>query len=681
MTSQSTDLLDQATAAYHSQNYNHAASIFEKLLEHHPSEKSYCWQLGLMRLLERQESEAQLIWMLGMADAEPQDMQQWMLDLTHLLNAEANKQAQAGSYEMAWLIRHHLNQIDAANIDNLLLIIQLSVALKQFTEDDLETLEVVERLQESEGSDINPELLLQTFKVIPPEQYRLTWVFKLVQAAAKVAPDRSAFIKILIKKAIFIGYVLNNLTDSLPYLELCFELDPSNLITIHHLTDYYLKMRKYDDAIKLAEKHCDLAETIYQKVRGNALLLKALMTAGGNWQLATGAYERTKHLLKEFVDRYQYSIEEPLGTSFLGISTFFFPYLKDDPFEHRLLQNQIAQIYQQDLRSFIKDSVLQYQQSDGHLFSHSRQTQGKTKLKIGYVSMFLRKHSVGWLSRWLFQHHNHDEFDVYAYFVQQAEATDFTRQWFAKKASSASCFTGDYLGISEAIHDDQIDILVDLDSLTSDCTSAIMALKPAPVQVTWLGLDATGIPAIDYFIVDPYVLPENAQEWYAETIWKLPNTYIAVDGFEVGIPTLRRDLLDIPSDAIIYFSAQSGFKRHPDHVRLQLKILQAVPNSYFLIKGVGDENSIRTMFGKLAEEEGVSPDRLRFLPRDSDELTHRANMQIADVVLDTFPYNGATTTLETLWLGIPLVTRVGQQFAARNSYTMMMNAGITEGIA
>jgi len=106
-----------------------------------------------------------------------------------------------------------------------------------------------------------------------------------------------------------------------------------------------------------------------------------------------------------------------------------------------------------------------------------------------------------------------------------------------------------------------------------------------------------------------------------------------------------------------------------------------VPNSYFLIKGGADEKSIKQFFNQLAEEEGLEGDRLRFLPTVTSEEVHRANLGIADVVLDTYPYNGATTTLETLWMCIPLVTRVGQQFAARNSYTMMMNAGVTEGIA
>nr|WP_287740837.1 hypothetical protein [Microcystis sp. M169S2] len=147
------------------------------------------------------------------------------------------------------------------------------------------------------------------------------------------------------------------------------------------------------------------------------------------------------------------------------------------------------------------------------------------------------------------------------------------------------------------------------------------------------------------YIADPYVLPQQAEEYYREKIYRLPETYLAVDGFEIGTPNLRREDLEIPPDATIYFSVQSGMKRHPDTIKLQMKILAQVPNSYFLIKGVGKTEKIQELFTEIAIREGVNPQRLRFLPRDIDEYTHRANLEIADVVLDTYPYNGATTTL------------------------------------
>ncbi|NEO52974.1 MAG: O-linked N-acetylglucosamine transferase, SPINDLY family protein, partial [Okeania sp. SIO3B5] len=212
-------------------------------------------------------------------------------------------------------------------------------------------------------------------------------------------------------------------------------------------------------------------------------------------------------------------------------------------------------------------------------------------------------------------------------------------------------------------------------------TCSIMGLKTAPVQVTWLGWDTSGVPTIDYYIADPYVLPEDAQEYYQEKILRLPQTYLAIDGFEVGTPSIMRADLEIADDAVVYFSTQTGAKYNPQIAKLQMQILREIPNSYFLIKSFGEQDSLNRFFFDIAEEEGVARERIKFIPRVKLEETHRANLQIADIVLDTYPYNGATTTLETLWMGIPIVTKVGEQFAARNSYTMMMNAGITEGIA
>ncbi|NET83920.1 MAG: O-linked N-acetylglucosamine transferase, SPINDLY family protein, partial [Moorea sp. SIO1F2] len=289
---------------------------------------------------------------------------------------------------------------------------------------------------------------------------------------------------------------------------------------------------------------------------------------------------------------------------------------------------------------------------------------GKTTrpLKVGYLSGCLRRHSVGWLARWLFEHHDRDRFQLYGYFLDYKLVKDHLQEWYINQVDHPRKLGIHVLEAAEQVYQDELDILIDLDSITLDLTCAVMALKLAPVQVTWLGWDASGLPAIDYMIADPYVLPDSAQEYYSEKIWRLPQTYIAVDGFEVGVPSLRRDHLDIPNDATIYLSSQKGYKRNPDTTRLQMKIIKAVPNSYFLIKGKSDQDSIKRFFNQIAEEEGVECDRLRFLPEVPTEAVHRANLGIADVVLDTYPYNGATTTLETLWMGIPLVTRVGEQF-------------------
>jgi predicted O-linked N-acetylglucosamine transferase (SPINDLY family) len=354
----------------------------------------------------------------------------------------------------------------------------------------------------------------------------------------------------------------------------------------------------------------------------------------------------------------------------------FMNYFEDAPVLHRPIRHQVARACQMELRALLPHQVDRYQSRHS-----ARRTANSKLLKIGYLSDCLRLHSVGWLVRWLLTHHDRDRFEIHLYSTRRSD--DPLQQGLMRLYGDRfHLVTSTASEIADCIYQDQIDLLVDLDSITAFGNCAVTALKPAPVQVTWLGYDASGLPAIDYYIADPYVLPESAQSYYVEKIWRLPQTYIAVDGFEVGTPSLRRDQLGIPADAIVYLSSQTGLKRNPDNVRLQLQILKAVPNSYFLIKSFyADRQLLSEFFHQLADEEGVARDRLCFLPDVPDSPTHRANLSLADIVLDTYPYNGATTTLEALWMELPIVTRVGEQFAARNSYTLMINAGIQEGIA
>ena len=403
------------------------------------------------------------------------------------------------------------------------------------------------------------------------------------------------------------------------------------------------------------------------------------MTSGSYWEEACLCLKQQVLISKQLITE-QPTYLDTSAIARLFISLFFLPYIYDNPRNNHLIQNDISSLCQANL---IKHH-LKSQEKQNHLLSLRKQNINRDKkfINVGYISHCLKQHSVGWLCRWIFQHHDPQKFKIHAYFLYDADRIEeFTKNHFVDKSHKFYKFGLDNNQVWEQIQKDDIDILIDLDSLTLDYSCQLMSIKSAPVQVTWLGWDASGLPSIDYFIADPYVLPESAQDYYSETIWRLPQTYIAVDGFEIGVPDLRREHLNIPSDAIVYLMNQKGYKRHLEHLRLQMRIIKEVANSYLLIKGDADPEASKEFFEHIAEEEGVNFSQLRFLPNAPSEPIHRANLAIADVVLDTYPYNGATTTLETLWMCIPVVTRVGQQFAARNSYTMMMNAGITEGIA
>jgi predicted O-linked N-acetylglucosamine transferase (SPINDLY family) len=660
-------------------NYNQAVMLYEQAISTDPELKTPYWYLGLVLLLQGQVAEAQTTWLMGMVEGEPDQVELWTEELRAILLQEATRREALEESAIALSIRQQLAEICPNDINNNLRLIELAIEQQTYTGDDLTELNIIDSIGEQREA-VDSDQLMSTLKKIlqyaPLHPPSLEFAEACV-AYAQTPEQASALITILQKAAIETAYIKKYTPMGVSLAELALRLDPQNREILYHLAALYTLVGEYAQGIEMAKLCHSLSHEVPDIIFANYLQLKALLTAGGTyWQQAYPINQQQQLLLKSLV-------EEPatqpthLQISRLFNANSFVPYLEDQPQAYCEIRNRVAQLCQTAVQLEAQETVGRYKQRH----ENRRKLGNLTKpLKIGYLSYCFRAHSVGWLARWVFQHHDRERFDLHAYFAICDLPNDPLHQWYVSQVPNAFK-SNSYWEIAERIYQDEIDILIDLDSITLDISCLVVARKPAPVQVSWLGWDASGIPAIDYFIGDPYILPESAQEYYTEKIWRLPHTYIAVDGFEVNVPTLRRDQLDIPSDAVIYLSAQRGFKRHPDTARLQMQILKEVPNSYFLIKGGADEEAIESFFRELAEAEGVESGRLRFLPGVFSEATHRANLGIADVVLDTYPYNGATTTLETLWMGVPLVTRVGEQFAARNSYTMMMNAGITEGIA
>jgi predicted O-linked N-acetylglucosamine transferase (SPINDLY family) len=669
---------NQAEQYFIQEKYSQAAELYEQAIAIEANAISYYWHLGLLLLLQGQEAEAQMTWMLPMTEADEEQLPIWTNELFQILQIEAERRETLAEYSLAWLIRQHMREINPSYINNLLKIIILSLKLEKFEQiENLNEWGLIKSLKAKENIEINSELLIQLLKellnTVPLHPINLN----LIEACLPYFSDPHQCFSILLPAAMEIGHTCRQPLLASYLLELHLQLEPNNVEVLRHLAAFYQDTRNYSQGIETARLCYSLSESLADKIFALHLLLRGLMSAGGYWQEICTTCEELETVFQQFIKAERIPIEEARVLRLL-MPSFAIPHIKDAPADFRAIHNQVAEIFNNYIQALGQSQGKNY---DHQIIHHQSLTHHPKKLKIGYISYALRSHSVGWLARWLFQHHDRDKFDIHTYFINYKLVNDNLQEWYLNQPGKAWKLGINGLQNADQIYQDKIDILVDLDSITLDVTSEVMALKPAPIQVTWLGWDASGIPAIDYFIADPYVLPDDAQNYYTEKIWRLPQTYIAVDGFEVGVPTVRRDDLDIPMDAVVYLSAQRGYKRHPETTKWQMQIIKQVPNSYFLIKGLSEEETIKRFFYQIAEEEGVDCSRLRFLPLVNSEAVHRANLGIADIVLDTFPYNGATTTLETLWMGIPLVTRVGEQFAARNSYTMMMNAGITEGIA
>lgn len=656
-------------------DYQKAADLYKYAIEESETDNiSYYWYLGLALLLGEQEIEAQMAWMLPLSDGNAEEIDQRAVELVQVLETEAERLEQIQEYKLAWVIRQHIHQINPNKLKNILNTIQLSSKLDIYDEDELALSEAALLINSDENIQVNTELLLQVLQIVLEIYPLQICCFDFVVSCILTCHNIVAIIDILYTHGVL--FIRSLTHEQLKHLN-CILLNAANnnISILINIANLFQNSNKNVESLIFIEEVLKSSPSLVDEVATNYLTIRAWMQTGGYWDKAETAYKNYETSLNKLIT-FDHNISETHVTSLITTVSFA-SYFQDEPLLIHQFRNRVSQFCQQRIQKYSNQGLPLYQSKQ----SFKKSLNFSSKLKIGYISTCMRRHSVGWLSRWLFQHHNKENFEIYTYSLQKSQ--DSLQEFFFQNSSFFYDLSEskELIEIAEHIYQDKIDLLVDLDSVTSNKVCGVMALKPAPVQVTWLGSDASGLPAIDYFIADPYVLPESADNYYASKIWRLPSTYVAVDGFEVGIPTLRREELNIPNDAVIYLTSQTAYKRHPNTVRLQIKIIKQVPGSYLLIKGQSNQDTIKTFFEQIAEEEGVDSSRLRFLPLVDSELVHRANLGIADVVLDTYPYNGATTTLETLWMGIPLVTKVGEQFAARNSYTMMVNAGITEGIA
>ncbi len=674
MSPQSRNLQQQANASLKQGRYDEAVGLYEQAIEADPNLMSNYWYLGLALLLQGQEEEAQAAWMMAMMEGNSEQIKTWTTELIEVLQAEAKHQELQNNPRMAWAIRQHIRELKPDNIDNLIQLTQLEIELEQFAGNELREWHLIEGLQSSRQDDFklaNLTLLVQKVLKSAPQNPN---ALKLVTVYSNYINDGSRLFDILLPSITWIAYTLKHFNTAIDLVKICLNLDSKNFLALACLTLLYQDSDCLDLGIECARSCYSAAATEPEKINANYLLIRGLIRKTNYWSEIEQAVQNQQRTIDEFdLESSIYLKQSDVG--YLITSTFFLPYVRDSPSRNRMAHNKISKACQINLQNWNSNFA-------NFLVLH-RPTRSNT-INVGYLSYCFRKHSVGWLARWIFKYHDRKKFKIHCYSIDNRRPEDSIQNWYVENADYFHSYWAsitDLKKVANQIHQDNIDILVDLDSLTLNTSSKIMALKPAPIQVTWLGWDASGIPAIDYFIADPYVLPDAAQEYYAETIWRLPQTYIAVDGFEVGVPTQNRERLELPENAIVYFTTQKIHKLNPNIVRQQLKIVQQVSNSYLLVKSIGYPQAIQDCFVRIAEEEGVNRDRLRFLPLTQHEAEHRANLAIADVVLDTYPYNGATTTLETLWVGVPLVTRVGEQFSSRNSYTMMTNAGISEGIA
>ena len=298
------------------------------------------------------------------------------------------------------------------------------------------------------------------------------------------------------------------------------------------------------------------------------------------------------------------------------------------------------------------------------------------RLRVGYVSADFRSHPVGWFFAPVFEHHDRKRFEVFCY-SGVAHPDDFT-ETFRRQAECWRETLGDNdEKLAERIRADAIDILIDLSGHTRGHRLLTFARQPAPVQVTAGGhYDTTGMDAIDYLIADRFHAPEGAERYFSETLIRMPHDYICYEPPAYapdvsGPPSLRRGYMT--------FGCYNNLsKLNDDVIALWAKILQALPTSRLRLqtRELNDAPTAERILDLFAER-GIARERLHLL----GGVPHRELLDAygeIDIALDPFPYSGGLTTLEALWMGVPVVTLTGQTFCGRHSTSHLNNVGLSE---
>lgn len=331
--------------------------------------------------------------------------------------------------------------------------------------------------------------------------------------------------------------------------------------------------------------------------------------------------------------------------------------------------------YQQLIRHHARRETQRVGLAGAVAFQHPA-PQHKKRLKIAYLSSDFRIHATSHLIQGLFACHDRQRIEVIGYSTGVDDGSA-ERQRIARDCDAFYDLHGlPWQQLAERIHHDHIDILVDLNGFTAGDRFAALTLRPAPIQVSYLGFPGTlGSPCVDYLIADATVIPPGEEQFYDEAVVRMPHSYQVNDGQRpIGTPPTRMDC-GLPEDATVFCCFCNTYKLEPMIFAVWMRILQQVPSSVLWL--LGKNTTAQENLRSAASHHGIDPERLIFAPPIA-HTDHLARHQLADLALDTHFYNGHTTTSDALWAGLPVITYPGQSFQSRVSLSLLKAVDMAE---
>jgi predicted O-linked N-acetylglucosamine transferase (SPINDLY family) len=495
-----------------------------------------------------------------------------------------------------------------------------------------------------------------------------------LKTALDYAPDRLSILTNL--TAIYIK--LSKFEDAIKIIEKIYNIYPNDYVTLLNQGNIYEKQSRFTEAVTCYSNslkiNSEYTEALFN--RANILtLFNRLVEALNDYEKAYLINPEYKYLLGTIIHTRMFlciwkNFDENLKKLINEIkdgkkTTPCFPLLAlTDSLE---LQLQVAKIRVKDLYPI--DNSL------GEIINTK-----KKRIRIGYFSADFHNHATSYLMAQLFEMHDKKKYEVFA-FSFGPDKQDEMRLRLIK------CFEHFYeiskytsKEIAVLSRNLGIDIAVDLKGHTLGHRLDIFSFRAAPIQISYLGYPGTsGASYIDYVIADRTLIPENSEKFYTEKIIYMPESYQVNDNSKIiSNINFSRVNFGLPDNKFVYCCFNNNFKILPFIFESWLNILNRVPNSVlWLLKDnlVSQINIINT-----AKEKGFDTNRIIFADRVELDI-HLARHRLADVFLDTFPYNAHTTTSDALWAGLPVITRTGESFASRVAASLLNSIGLNELVA
>ena len=309
----------------------------------------------------------------------------------------------------------------------------------------------------------------------------------------------------------------------------------------------------------------------------------------------------------------------------------------------------------------------------GQQYSHAR-------IKIAYVSADFREHPVGHLIAGVIEKHNREKFEIICVSIGIDDESKLRQRIISGSDHFILGQQLSSLDIANLLRKMEVDILIDLNGYTSGLRTDIFMHRPAPVQVNYLGYPGSmALDCFDYIIADRTIIPAEHGKFYSEKVAYLDYCYLPIPSGVEASESLARSEYGLPESGIVFCAFSHAFKIHPKIFSVWMRLLQSHPGSviWLMSRNKISQENLR----KQAQLAGIEPERLIFASRIPRVEDHLARYRVADIFLDTWPYNAHTTAADALLVGLPVVTYKGQSFPSRVAASLLESLGLNELVA